>query len=176
LLERHDPAAKGAFFHLSAESADRPEVRRHHDRLDRLPLVNGDRRAAGDDAGSEDGTRDQDGVEDGSDGPTVLLTEGGVPTEGFDVVWRVLPPFGPFPRALSESYPLTAETPDRHRDAAACEAAAEGVARLVAAHPDAQFTLAHDGWPATALSTVPDRVAVEAVRGEASEGPGSASG
>jgi 7-cyano-7-deazaguanine tRNA-ribosyltransferase len=176
LLERHDPAAKGAFFHLSAESADRPEVRRHHDRLDRLPLVDGDRRAAGDDAGSEDGTRDQDGVEDGSDGPTVLLTEGGVPTEGFDVVWRVLPPFGPFPRALSESYPLTAETPDRHRDAAACEAAAEGVARLVAAHPDAQFTLAHDGWPATALSTVPDRVAVEAVRGEASEGPGSASG
>jgi 7-cyano-7-deazaguanine tRNA-ribosyltransferase len=179
LLERHDPAAKGAFFHLSSESADRPEVRRHHDRLSRLPLVdepsdgngngNGSRDRPAAEPGGGDGDADDDDGEAVDDGttPTVLLTEGGIPTEGFDVVWRVLPPFGPFPRALSESYPLTAETPDRHRDAAACEAAAEGVARLVAAHPDATFTLAHDGWPASALAAVPDRVTVEGVRGGA---------
>ncbi|PSP69787.1 tRNA guanosine(15) transglycosylase TgtA, partial [Halobacteriales archaeon QH_9_66_26] len=35
-LECSDPASKDAFFHLSAESARRPEVRRHHDRLERL--------------------------------------------------------------------------------------------------------------------------------------------
>ncbi|MFW6448322.1 MAG: tRNA guanosine(15) transglycosylase TgtA [Halobacteriota archaeon] len=32
-LERHDPAVKGTFHHVSAESARRPEVRRHHHRL-----------------------------------------------------------------------------------------------------------------------------------------------
>ncbi|MFP4589837.1 MAG: tRNA guanosine(15) transglycosylase TgtA [Halobacteriales archaeon] len=32
-LERHDPAVKGTFHHVSGESARRPEVRRHHRRL-----------------------------------------------------------------------------------------------------------------------------------------------
>jgi 7-cyano-7-deazaguanine tRNA-ribosyltransferase len=84
-----------------------------------------------------------------------------VPAEGFDAVWRVTPPFGPFPRALSETYPLTAETPERHRDRDACEAAARGVARLVDANPDARFTLAVHDWPASALAAVPERVRVE---------------
>ncbi|MFW5920007.1 MAG: tRNA guanosine(15) transglycosylase TgtA, partial [Halanaeroarchaeum sp.] len=86
-LERADPASKSTFFYLSAESARRPEVRRHHERLERL---------------------DPTGV--------VLLTEGG-PSDGFDESWRVLPPFGPFPRALSNTYPLTAEIPERMDDA-----------------------------------------------------------
>ena len=37
-LEATDPVSKGTFFHLSTESAQRPEVRRHHDRLARLPV------------------------------------------------------------------------------------------------------------------------------------------
>ena len=127
-LEREDPVSKDAFFYLSTESARRPEVRRHHARLDRLP-VSGE----------------------------VLLTEGKGGSDAYDHVWRVLPPFGPFPRELSDAYPFTAETPERV-DRAAQEMAARGVARLVDLNPDATVTLAHDDWAASALALVPDAV------------------
>jgi 7-cyano-7-deazaguanine tRNA-ribosyltransferase len=127
-LERDDPVSKDAFFYLSTESARRPEVRRHHARLDRLPVAG-----------------------------EVLLTEGKGGSDGYDHVWRVLPPFGPFPRELSDAYPFTAETPERV-DRAAQEMAARGVARLVELNPDATVTLAHDDWAASALALVPDAV------------------
>jgi 7-cyano-7-deazaguanine tRNA-ribosyltransferase len=133
-LERTDPVSKETFFHLSAESARRPEVRRHHERLDRLS----------------------------PDGDSVLLTEGSV-SDAFDETWRVRPPFGPFPRDLADTYPLTAQLPDR-LDAAAYDRAAEGVTRLVSGHPDVTFTLAHDNWPATALGRVPDSVETQNLR------------
>jgi 7-cyano-7-deazaguanine tRNA-ribosyltransferase len=136
-LERTDPVSKDSFFHLSAESARRPEVHRHHDRLDRLPV-------AGD----------------------VLLTEGKGGSDAYDHVWRVLPPFGPHPQELSDAYPFTAETPDRV-DRAAEEAAARGVARLVAANPDAAFTLAHDDWADSALALVPASVELRNRAGDA---------
>ena len=125
-LERTDPVSKDAFFYTSTESARRPEVRRHQARLDRFEL----------------------------DADEVLLTEGGS-NDRYDETWGVLPPFGPYPRELADTYPLTAEVPDR-TDRAACEAAADGVARLVELHPDVSFTLVHDDWPETALSRVPD--------------------
>ncbi|WP_144904355.1 tRNA guanosine(15) transglycosylase TgtA [Halobellus captivus] len=131
-LEREDPVSKGSFFYLSNESARRPEVRRHHERVGRV------------DAGAR-----------------VLLTQGGKPSgDVYDAAWRVVPPFGPFPRALSETYPLTAEVPER-TDRQAYETAADGVARLADANPDSSFTLAHDGWPKSALDRVPDRVEIE---------------
>jgi 7-cyano-7-deazaguanine tRNA-ribosyltransferase len=135
-LERSDPASKDTFFYLSDESARRPEVRRHHDRLSRL-AVSG----------------------------RVLLTEGNLPSgDRFDDAWRVVPPFGPVPRALSRTYPFTAELPDR-TDPPAQEAAARGVARLAAANPAADLTLAHDGWADSALALVPEGVTVEGVAG-----------
>ncbi|WP_313694034.1 tRNA guanosine(15) transglycosylase TgtA [Halorarum halobium] len=131
-LERADHASKGAFFAVSHESARRPEVLRHHERLDRLSVPD-----------------------------RLLLSEYGRPSEHkYDEVWRVVPPLGPFPRALSETYPLTAETPDR-TDESAERAAADGVAALVAADPDSAVTLAHDGWHDAALSRVPDSVTLE---------------
>ena len=133
-LEREDPVSKGSFFSLSAESAQRPEVQRHHDRLSRLTVEG-----------------------------QVLLTEGGTPSgDDYDAAWRIVPPFGPFPRALSETYPLTATVPER-ADRAAQAAAAEGVRRLTAANPDAEFVLAHDEWSASALARLPDGVAVESL-------------
>ena len=126
-LERTDPASKDAFFYLSTESARRPEVMRHHERLSRLSVAG-----------------------------RVLLTEGDA-NSAYDESWRVVPPFGPFPRALSETYPLTAEVPDRIDDAA-YERAAEGVRTLVAANPDTEFTLAHREWSERALDGVPERV------------------
>jgi 7-cyano-7-deazaguanine tRNA-ribosyltransferase len=137
-LKRGDPVSKDAFFHVSTESARRPEVRRHHDRLARLPI----------------------------DGDDALLSEGDR-NDAYDETWRVVPPFGPFPRALSETYPLTAETPERV-DREAREAAAEGVTRLVEANPDTAFTLAHWGWSTEVLATLPERVDVVRL-GEADE-------
>jgi 7-cyano-7-deazaguanine tRNA-ribosyltransferase len=129
-LEETDPTTKDTFFYLSAESASRPEVTRHHDRLSRLEI----------------------------EGETVLLTEGRK-SDLFDESWRVVPPFGPFPRTLSESFPLTAEVPERS-DPTAQAMAAEGVRRLVDLHPEVEFTLSHDAWDERALALVPESVEV----------------
>jgi 7-cyano-7-deazaguanine tRNA-ribosyltransferase len=131
MLERTDPVSKDAFFYLSADSADRPEVLRHHERLSRLRV----------------------------EGASVLLTTGKGNAEEFAETWRVVPPFGPFPRALSESYPLTAEIPEELDDRAYVRAAA-GIARLVEGNPDTAFALAPVDWPETALAALPDRVRV----------------
>jgi len=134
-LEAADPVSKDAFFYTSHESARRPEVRRHHDRLARLETP-----------------------------PKLLVTESNPPSNHeYDAVWRVKPPFGPFPRALSETYPLTAEVPDRS-DAAAQTAAAEGIRRLAETNPDSAITLGHAGWVPEALDVVPDRVDTEDLR------------
>ena len=127
-LERRDPVSKGSFFYLSNESARRPEVRRHHDRLARLAV----------------------------DGDRVLLSEGGNNSR-YDETWRLRPPFGPVPPALSDSYPLTAELPERP-DRDAREVAAEGVRRLVEANPDVEFSVAHWRWPDRTLAALPDSV------------------
>ncbi|TKX84009.1 tRNA-guanine transglycosylase, partial [Halorubrum sp. SS5] len=134
-LERTDPGSKDAFFYTSHEAARRPEVRRHRDRLGRL--------AAPDD---------------------LLLTESKAPSDhAYDAVWRVKPPFGPYPPALSETYPLTAEVPERTDDAAQVAAAA-GVAALADANPETTLTLGHDAWCDAALERLPDRVATENLR------------
>jgi len=133
-LRTTDPASKGTFFYLSAESADRPEVLRHQERLARLP-VEGE----------------------------VLLAERPTGIEGgYDEVWRVVPPFGPAPEALNETYPMTAERPDR-TGARAYERAADGIARLAAENPDASLTLAHRGWPRSALERLPDGISLRDV-------------
>ena len=126
-LERDDPASKGTFFYCSSESARRPEVRRHHDRLDRLDV------------------------------PEELLLTEGPHVDRFETSWRLVPPLGPVPRDLSETYPCTAEVPNR-TDSAAQEAAAAGVTRLVEANPGTDFAIAHRGWPDHVLATVPDDV------------------
>jgi 7-cyano-7-deazaguanine tRNA-ribosyltransferase len=128
-LERSDPVSKDAVFHVSSDCTRRPEVHRHHERLERL-AVEGD----------------------------ILLSEGGT-NDSYDETWRVVPPFGPFPRALSETYPLTVEIPDRP-SREAYEMASEGICTLVKANPHASFTLAHWNWPESALIRLPDSIQV----------------
>ncbi len=136
-LERSDPVSKGAFFYTSHESARRPEVLRHHRRLERLAVPD-----------------------------SLFLTEGDSSgSDRYDDTWRLLAPFGPVPNALSRSYPLTAEVPAR-TDAAALEAAARGVARLLEANPDVECTLGHYDWPTGALEIVPDHVETIDLAGE----------
>ncbi len=135
-LEATDPVSKGSFFYTSVESARRPEVLRHHRRLERLPVPD-----------------------------SVFLTEGASTSDAHEETWNVVPPFGPFPRALSKSYPLTAELPER-TDRGALAAAADGVARLVAANPDTDVTLGHRDWPSDVLECVPDDVTLVDLTGE----------
>jgi 7-cyano-7-deazaguanine tRNA-ribosyltransferase len=131
-LETHDPVRKGTFFYLSAESARRPEVRRHHDRLSRVD-------PPGD----------------------LLLVPEGVDPKGTDygAVWTLAPAFGPVPLALERSYPLSAETPDR-LTIPAYEAAIEGVTHLAEAHPDVSPTVLTGDWPPGVFEGLPDEVAV----------------
>jgi 7-cyano-7-deazaguanine tRNA-ribosyltransferase len=135
LLEATDPVSKDAFLSLSPESARRPEVRRHHDRLARL------------------------------DAPArLLLVAGGASpaADDYDAVWRLVPPFGPVPRALSDTYPLTAECPEG-ADPRAQEAAVTGVTQLAETHPETDITVLHDGWPDAVLAGIPGRVEVESL-------------
>ena len=133
-LERNDPVSKGTFFYTSPEGARRPEVLRHHERLDRLSTPD-----------------------------TLLLTEAGAPdSDEYDAAWRVVAPFGPFPRELSDSYPFTAAVPDRP-DRGGQLAAADGVRTLVEANPETEFTLAIEEWHADAVDRIPDRVTVESL-------------
>jgi 7-cyano-7-deazaguanine tRNA-ribosyltransferase len=134
-LEATDPVAKDAFFYLSADSARRPEVRRHHERLDRL------------------------------DTPQSLFLTCGQASDSFEESWRLVPPFGPVPRSISDVYPLTAVRPER-LDRAAYEMAAEGIRRLVEANPETECTVAHDDWPESALATIPERVSIDRLREE----------
>ena len=135
-LETTDPVSKDAFFYLSGESARRPEVQRHHERLGRLDV------------------------------PETLLVTAGSASDRFDASWRLVPPFGPVPPALSDAYPLTAELPERLQTPA-YEAAAAGVATLAEANPGTAVTLFHDDWPASALALVPDDVEAERLHARA---------
>lgn len=131
-LERSDPASKDTFFYLSTESAHRPEVRRHRTRLDRLSV------------------------------PDSLLLVDGAPDDRvdrsrYDAVWDILVPFGPVPPELAETYPVTAEVPDRVRPEGQV-AAARSIARLVELNPDSEVTVVHRQWPQRAIDRLPETV------------------
>ncbi|MDY7081830.1 MAG: tRNA-guanine transglycosylase, partial [Halobacteria archaeon] len=121
-LEKYDPASKGTFFYLG--TAKRPEVLRHHERLDRIDV----------------------------DGDEILLTTVNERAKRDDAL-LVEPPFGPFPRELTNVYPLNAETPETPDDDA-IESALKGVSRLAELHPDTEFVFEHTGWEHPLLETL----------------------
>ena len=184
-LERTDPVSKGTFFVVSHESAHRPEVRRHHQRLDRLstpdslvlvesgvapPNSIADDEPTDDELMNDESVRvnspDDELVDDTSpddesmDGESVDDTspdDESMDGESTEETWRVVPPFGPVPPALSKTYPLTAEVP-AEPDRDAIEAAARAIASLVDANPETEVTLVHDGWPRSAIDALPSSV------------------
>lgn len=134
-LEVADPVSKSTFFHLSPASSRRPEIVRYHERVSRLETPD-----------------------------SLLLTQASPPSEhDYDAVWELQPPFGPYPQTLSETYPLTAEVPDR-LSTNAQTAAARGVRELVTANPDTSVTVAHIGWAESALAALPEAVSVQNLR------------
>ena len=132
-LEASDTATgQRPFFYLSSESAGRPEVRRHHERLARLEIP--ERLTLVDPAIDDSLPREHPWTDS--------LDVSGIVEVAGDEWWYVIPPFGPVPPALLETYPLTAELPQR-RDLAAYHATIEGIHRL---HAES-LTVIHANWP-----------------------------
>jgi len=111
-LESLDTASKSTFFYLSAECASRPEVMRYARRIDRIVLQ----------------------------GNVLITDDPQADTSGFSHVLHFKPPFGPYPRELSETYPFNAEVPEE-ADAAALNKAAMNTKCLMRANPDAKFCI-----------------------------------
>ncbi|MDY6764350.1 MAG: tRNA guanosine(15) transglycosylase TgtA, partial [Halobacteria archaeon] len=127
LLEEYDPTSKSTFFYLGFPK--RPEVKRHHDRLERLTLE------------SEVIVTPLKASERSKDDTQIL---------------RIEPPFGPFPPDLAHTYPLNAEFPDEP-DHEAVGSALEGLLRLARLNPDSRITFENPGWDHALLETVEEK-------------------
>ena len=152
-LEARDPTrSERPFFHLSTESAIRPEVTRHHDRLARLAVPEHlslvDRALLGD--LPEEAPWHALELSD-------VLAVNAVEIDDANEWWIAMPPFGPTPPTLLYSYPLTAECPTR-LDPAAYAAATEGINRLVNETAVAQLTLYHRSWPSRLIDRLSARI------------------
>jgi len=110
-IEGLDGSSKSAFFYLGPESASRPEVIRAARRIDRIQLH----------------------------GRILITDDPGADSSGFDQVLHYKPPFGPYPRELSETHPFNAEVPGVP-DAAALKQAAKNTRRLIEANPSSSFS------------------------------------
>jgi len=110
-MESLDSASKSTFFYLSPESASRPEVIRYIRRIERISLK----------------------------GEVLITDDPEADKAGYDHVLNFKPPFGPYPRELSETYPFNAEVP-AEADDLAIDRAVRITGKLVEANPKARFT------------------------------------
>lgn len=153
-FEANDPVtARRPFFYLSTESARRPAVTRHHERLRRI-------------------TPEHDILLIDSS----LLTDNewpspwDEPSDCFEIVeasgaeacWIVIPPFGPVPLALTHTYPVNAEVPTL-QDEDAYREAMRGIATLCK-HVDGTATYYHDDVSPNVLRILPSNVTPKVAR------------
>lgn len=111
-LERHDRITKRRFFYRGSESCRRPEVMRYHAAIGRIAL-----------------------------GPRVrIAVEEGAGSAGDDVL-AFRPPFGPYPAALAETFPV-GQTEVPEWDEEMVRAGCAGIASLIRAHPETHFEIA----------------------------------
>lgn len=110
-LEQCDPASKSTFFYCGPESADRPEVQRFSDRLDRLTIT----------------------------GNALIRTNSTKRDREYESLLTFKPPFGSFPDELGEVYPFNAEVVV-NPDYESLGRALENTIRLIELNPDAEFT------------------------------------
>jgi len=110
-LEELDVSSKSTLFYLSPESASRPEMIRYSRQIDRISLR----------------------------GDVLITDDPSIEAEDFEYVLHFKPPFGPYPRELSETYPLNAEVPE-HPDEEALKQAMNNTRRLMDANPQASFS------------------------------------
>jgi len=118
VIERYDAATKRPFFYLSEYSAHRPEVLRYANLLDRFQLSG-----------------------------RVLITtkEEREEEEGYDHIYLVKPPFGPYPVELKESYPVGQSEIPVEIDDVAKTVALQNVLKLLELNSEkAEFVFRYD--------------------------------
>ncbi|MDD1680171.1 MAG: tRNA guanosine(15) transglycosylase TgtA, partial [Methanoregula sp.] len=110
-LAGEDRITKRRFFYRGEESCYRTEVVTYQDRLSRIPLSG-----------------------------RVLVAMDGTIREGYDTVLFFKPPFGPYPPALSETFPIgQSEIPDW--DSGMVRQGCKGIVRLISENPGCCFTV-----------------------------------
>jgi len=114
-LEKYDPISKSTFFYCGPESANRPEVLRFMNRLDRFTIT----------------------------GSTIIRASTTKEDSEYDNVLVFKPPFGAFPVELGEVYPFNAEV-IRDPDHEALERALRNTIQLIKLNPDAEFTFVRE--------------------------------
>jgi 7-cyano-7-deazaguanine tRNA-ribosyltransferase len=126
-LEPFDRVAKRRFFYRGSESCARTEVLRYHEHLNRLCC-----------------------------GKEVLVSFGGHRQDGFDTFLSFKPPFGPYPQALSETFPIgQSEIPAW--DEAMVVAGCRGIRQLSESHPGSRITVGVGReWEAIVMRELPD--------------------
>lgn len=110
-LEQCDPASKSTFFYCGPESANRPEVLRFSNRLERFTIK----------------------------GTAIIRANTTKRDSEYDNLLTFKPPFGSFPTELGEVYPFNAEVVN-DPDHEALGRALENTIRLIELNPDAEFT------------------------------------
>ena len=132
-LAPQDRATKRRFFYRGDESCRRTEVIRYREQLANLTL-----------------------------GPEVLVTLTGEGLPGFSDTLLFRPPFGPYPRELSETFPI-GQTEIPTWDQAMVSAGFEGIRRLAATHPESRFTvLIPSKWSDLAREVLPGIEVIDA--------------
>ncbi|MDD1651696.1 MAG: tRNA guanosine(15) transglycosylase TgtA [Methanomicrobiales archaeon] len=106
-----DRATKRRFFYRGDESCQRTEVIRYREQLANL-----------------------------TPGPKVLVTLTGEGLPGYTDILLFRPPFGPYPRELSETFPI-GQTEIPAWDRALVSAGCEGIRRLAETHPECIVTV-----------------------------------
>jgi 7-cyano-7-deazaguanine tRNA-ribosyltransferase len=123
-IEEFQPLSRSTFFYSGPESALRPEVLRHKNRLKNLNLKG-----------------------------NVLIKNHRLDNEDeFDWVLDFKPPFGPYPVELKETYPLNAEVIDVPDHESLTEAL-QNLIELMKLNPGCEFTIALDDFSEHPLMT-----------------------
>lgn len=126
-IEKFDPATKSTFFYLGPESCRRPEVIRHNYLLNNLTV----------------------------NGKVLITTRRDTDKRGYDSVYFVKVPFGVYPEALKETYPIGQSEGIDELECEARDATLENVLRFIKSHGEAEFTLAYSkAWQCALISDI----------------------
>ncbi len=126
-IEKFDPATKSTFFYLGPESCKRPEVLRHNYLLNNLTVK----------------------------GKALITTRKGVDAKGFDTIYHVKVPFGVYPEALNETYPIGQSETIDELELDAKEATLENIYRFILSHREAEFTFVFDAiWDSPVIERI----------------------
>jgi 7-cyano-7-deazaguanine tRNA-ribosyltransferase len=126
-IEKFDPATKSTYFYLGPESCRRPEVIRHNALLNNLTVK----------------------------GSVLITTRRDVDRTGYDQVYHVKVPFGVYPEALGETYPIGQSEGIEELECDARDATLNNVLAFIKGHGEARFTFAYGpAWECALIAAI----------------------